>query len=227
MAEQLTWHDVIGNEKEQDYFKHIMQYVMEERNKTTVYPPQRDIFNAFRFTSFADIKAVILGQDPYHGPNQAHGLSFSVLPGVTPPPSLQNIYKELANDIAGFHIPNHGYLGYWAKQGVLLLNNVLTVRAGQAHSHAKIGWETFTDHVIDAINQNLTNVVFLLWGSPAQKKGQFIDRQRHHVLTSVHPSPLSAHRGFFGCHHFSKTNEFIVQQGKTPIDWQPRLPNEF
>lgn len=227
MTKHLTWHDVIGDEKEKTYFQQIMQFVTNERNSSKIiYPPQKDVFNAFRFTPFSDIKAVILGQDPYHGPNQAHGLSFSVLPGIKPPPSLQNMYKELTNDIIGFQMPNHGYLGYWAEQGVLLLNNVLTVQAGHAHSHAKIGWETFTDHVIDAINEHLSGVVFLLWGSPAQKKGQFIDRQKHHVLTSVHPSPLSAHRGFFGCRHFSKTNEILLQQGKTPIDWQPRLPSE-
>lgn len=225
MTEQLTWNSVIGIEKEKDYFKKILQYVTNERdNGKIVYPAQQDVFNAFRFTDFSDIKVVILGQDPYHGPNQAHGLSFSVLPGVKVPPSLANIYKELANDINGFEIPKHGYLAHWAKQGVLLLNNVLTVEAGMAHSHAKIGWETFTDHVIDVINNNLTGVVFLLWGSPAQKKGQFIDRQKHHVLTAVHPSPLSAHRGFFGCKHFSQANELITQQGKTAIDWQPILP---
>lgn len=225
MTEQLTWNSVIGIEKEKDYFKKILQYVTNERdNGKIVYPAQQDVFNAFRFTDFSNIKVVILGQDPYHGPNQAHGLSFSVLPGVKVPPSLANIYKELATDINGFEIPKHGYLAHWAKQGVLLLNNVLTVEAGMAHSHAKIGWETFTDHVIDVINNNLTGVVFLLWGSPAQKKGQFIDRQKHHVLTAVHPSPLSAHRGFFGCKHFSQANELITQQGKTAIDWQPILP---
>lgn len=228
MANQLTWHDVIGAEKEKAYFQHIMQFVSRERESgKTIYPPQKDVFNAFRFTPFSNIKVVILGQDPYHGPHQAHGLSFSVLPGIKPPPSLQNMYKELATNIPNFHIPNHGYLGYWAEQGVLLLNNVLTVQAGQAHSHAKIGWEKFTDHVIDAINQKLSGIIFLLWGSPAQKKGQFIDRQKHHVLTSVHPSPLSAHRGFFGCQHFAKANEILTQQGKTPIDWQPRLPEEM
>lgn len=227
MIEQLTWHDVIGAEKEKEYFKQIMQYVTAQRNEgKIIYPPQQDVFNAFRFTPFSDIKVVILGQDPYHGPNQAHGLSFSVLPGINPPPSLQNMYKELASDIPDFVIPKHGYLGYWAKQGVLLLNTVLTVQAGQAHSHAKIGWTTFTDHVIEAINKNLSGVVFLLWGSPAQKKGQFIDRAKHHVLTTVHPSPLSAHRGFLGCKHFSKANELIKQQGKVPIDWQPCLPEE-
>ncbi|TEA27850.1 uracil-DNA glycosylase [Candidatus Schmidhempelia bombi] len=225
MTNQLTWHDVIGKEKELDYFKRIMEYVANERALgKTIYPPQGDVFNAFRFTPFADIKVVILGQDPYHGPNQAHGLSFSVLPGITPPPSLVNIYKELQQDIPGFTYPNHGYLASWAQQGVLLLNTVLTVEAGRAHSHAKIGWETFTDHVIDAINRHREGVVFLLWGAHAQKKGQIIDRERHHVLSSVHPSPLSAHRGFFGCRHFSQANQFILDQGHTPIDWQPYLP---
>lgn len=225
MTEQLTWNDVIGLEKEKEYFKKILQYVSGERESgKVIYPPQQDVFNAFRFTSFADIKVVILGQDPYHGANQAHGLSFSVLPGIKTPPSLKNMYKELADDIPNFQIPDHGYLGYWAEQGVLLLNNVLTVEEGLAHSHAKIGWETFTDHVIEVINENLTGVVFLLWGSPAQKKGQFIDREKHCVLTAVHPSPLSAYRGFFGCKHFSKANELIKQQNKKPIDWQPRLP---
>lgn len=227
MTEKLTWHEVIGSEKEKDYFKQILEYVNNERhNGKIIYPPSQDVFNAFRFTPFADIKVVILGQDPYHGPNQAHGLSFSVLPGIKTPPSLANMYKELATDIEGFTIPKHGYLASWAEQGVLLLNNVLTVENGKAHSHAKIGWEIFTDNVIEAINQNLTSVVFLLWGSPAQKKGQFIDRQKHHVLTAVHPSPLSAHRGFFGCKHFSQANELIKKQGKAPINWQPSLPQE-
>ena len=228
MNTQLTWHDVLNEEKEKSYFQHILQHVATEREKgKIIYPPQKDVFNAFRFTEFSNIKVVILGQDPYHGPNQAHGLSFSVLPGIKSPPSLQNMYKELVTDIAGFTIPNHGYLGYWAKQGVLMLNNVLTVEAGQAHSHAKIGWEKFTDHVIEMINQHRNGVVFLLWGSPAQKKGQFINRDKHHVLTAVHPSPLSAHRGFFGCKHFSKANSLIAAQGLTLIDWQPKLPNEF
>lgn len=224
MQTQLTWHDVIGDERKQDYFQQILHFVAEERHAgKTIYPPDVAIFNAFRFTPFADIKVVILGQDPYHGPNQAHGLSFSVLPGITPPPSLVNIYKELLTDIAGFTYPEHGYLASWARQGVLLLNTVLTVEAGQAHSHAKIGWERFTDKVIEVINQHRQGIVFLLWGAHAQKKGQFIDRNKHHVLTSVHPSPLSAHRGFLGCKHFSQTNAIIVQQGGLPIDWQPDL----
>jgi len=171
-------------------------------------------------TAFDEVKVVILGQDPYHGPNQAHGLAFSVKPEVAIPPSLLNMYKELANDIPGFQMPNHGYLVKWAEQGALLLNTVLTVERGMAHSHAKFGWEVFTDQVIAALNEHREKVVFLLWGSHAQKKGQFIDRNRHYVLTAPHPSPLSAHRGFLGCHHFSKTNEYLKQNGLSEIDWQ-------
>lgn len=226
MSESLTWHDVIGNEKQQDYFQQTMQFVESQRQAgKVIYPPAKDVFNAFRFTEFGDVKVVILGQDPYHGPNQAHGLCFSVLPGVKTPPSLVNIYKELAQDIPGFQIPQHGYLQSWAQQGVLLLNTVLTVEQGMAHSHANTGWETFTDRVIDALNQHRTGLVFLLWGSHAQKKGRMIDRQRHHVLMAPHPSPLSAHRGFLGCQHFSKTNQVFQEQGLAPIDWQPQLEN--
>lgn len=222
--QNLTWHDVIGDEKEKPYFKKIIQTVADLRaSGHTIYPPQNDVFNALRFTEFNNVNVVILGQDPYHGPHQAHGLSFSVLPNVPPPPSLVNIYKELKSDIEGFIPPSHGYLASWAKQGVLLLNTVLTVEAGKAHSHAKIGWETFTDHVISALNEKKEGVIFLLWGAHAQKKGQFIDRQKHHILTSTHPSPLSAHRGFLGCKHFSKTNQLLREQGKNPIDWLPKL----
>ncbi|RQW63000.1 uracil-DNA glycosylase [Vibrio viridaestus] len=224
MTNLTTWHDVIGAEKEQPYFQQIMAFVESERNKgKIIYPAARDVFNAFRFTEFSDIKVVILGQDPYHGPNQAHGLCFSVLPNVKTPPSLVNMYKELASDIDEFQIPNHGYLQSWAEQGVLLLNTVLTVEQGQAHSHANCGWETFTDKVIATINESRENVVFLLWGAHAQKKGRIIDKSKHHVLMAPHPSPLSAHRGFLGCGHFSKTNQILVQQGLTPIDWQPKL----
>lgn len=174
-----------------------MDFVRREREAgKIVYPPAADVFNAFKYTEFADVKVVILGQDPYHGPNQAHGLCFSVLPGVAVPPSLVNIYKELHRDIPGFEIPSHGYLLSWAQQGVLLLNTVLTVEAGKAHSHASSGWEHFTDRVIAALNEHREGLVFLLWGNHAQKKGQYIDRQRHHVLMAPHPSPLSAHRGF-------------------------------
>ena len=225
MAEKLTWHDVLAEEKEKPYFVETLKAVAEEREAgVTVYPPQKDVFNAFRLTELGDIKVVILGQDPYHGPNQAHGLAFSVLPGVAIPPSLLNMYKELEQDIPGFQRPRHGFLESWAKQGVLLLNTVLTVEAGKAHSHARFGWETFTDNVISAINSHREGVIFLLWGSHAQKKGSIIDAQRHHVLKAPHPSPLSAHRGFFGCQHFSKTNALLSQAGQTPIDWTPVLP---
>ncbi|MEI2267129.1 uracil-DNA glycosylase [Erwinia sp. CGal63] len=225
MGNALTWHDVLAEEKEKPYFIETLSMVANERAAgKTVYPPQKDVFNAFRLTELGDVKVVILGQDPYHGPNQAHGLAFSVLPGVAVPPSLVNMYKELEADIAGFKRPNHGFLESWARQGVLLLNTVLTVEAGKAHSHASFGWETFTDRVIAAINENRENVVFLLWGSHAQKKGSIIDRERHHVLKAPHPSPLSAHRGFFGCGHFSKTNEWLEQHDEKPVDWTPVLP---
>ncbi len=216
-----TWKDVIGAEKKQAYFQHILQQVQQARAAgRVVYPPQAEVFNAFKLTEFEQVKVVILGQDPYHGPNQAHGLAFSVKPGVAPPPSLVNMYKELASDISGFRIPNHGYLVRWAEQGVLLLNTVLTVEQGQAHSHANFGWETFTDRVIAALNEQRENVVFLLWGSHAQKKGQFIDRQKHCVLTAPHPSPLSAHRGFLGCRHFSKANQYLQAHNIVQINWQ-------
>ncbi|WP_114785161.1 uracil-DNA glycosylase [Vibrio tetraodonis] len=223
MGQQLAWHDVIGAEKLQDYFQQTLNFVESERALgKAVYPPAKDVFNAFRATEFGDIKVVILGQDPYHGPKQAHGLCFSVLPGIKPPPSLVNMYKELSQDIEGFEIPTHGYLQNWAEQGVLLLNTVLTVEKGKAHSHSKTGWETFTDKVIEAINQHQSGVIFLLWGSHAQKKGRFIDRKRHHILEAPHPSPLSAHRGFFGCRHFSRANHLLQSMGKSEIDW--RLP---
>ncbi|QRQ81581.1 uracil-DNA glycosylase [Paralysiella testudinis] len=216
-----SWHEAIGAEKEQAYFQQILHSVKAERAAgTLVYPPAADVFNAFKATEFQQVKVVILGQDPYHGAGQAHGLSFSVQAGIAPPPSLVNIYKELADDIAGFQIPAHGCLQHWAEQGVLLLNTVLTVRAGQAHSHAALGWETFTDRVIAMLNQEREGLVFLLWGSHAQKKGAFIDRSRHCVLTAPHPSPLSAYRGFFGCKHFSQANAYLQQQGLAAIDWQ-------
>lgn len=216
-----TWKQALDGEKDKPYFQQIMRHVQQVRAAgVTVYPPQKDIFNAFKFTEFADVKVVILGQDPYHGPNQAHGLCFSVLPGVKTPPSLQNIYKELHQDIAGFDVPEHGFLQGWAEQGVFLLNTVLTVEQGNAHSHAKIGWETFTDHVIASLSEYGDGIVFLLWGSHAQRKGNVIDTQKHHVLKAPHPSPLSAHRGFFGCKHFSQTNRLLQQQNKTAVNWQ-------
>jgi uracil-DNA glycosylase len=216
-----TWHEAIGAEKEKAYFQTILEKVRHERQAgITVYPPERDVFNAFRTTEFGNVKVVILGQDPYHGAGQAHGLAFSVQPEIAVPPSLVNIYKELATDIEGFQIPQHGYLQHWAEQGVLLLNTVLTVRAGVAHSHATLGWETFTDEVIRQLDKEREHLVFMLWGSHAQKKGAFIDRNRHLVLTAPHPSPLSAYRGFFGCKHFSQTNAYLQAHGLEPIDWQ-------
>ncbi len=215
------WTEAIGAEKQQPYFRHIIDTVAAERSAgQTVYPPAAEVFNAFKATEFDRVKVVILGQDPYHGAGQAHGLAFSVQPDVAIPPSLQNIYKELAADIPGFQIPRHGYLQHWAEQGVLLLNTVLTVRAGQAHSHARLGWETFTDAVIRKLAEERRQLVFILWGSHAQKKGAFIDRQRHLVLAAPHPSPLSAHRGFFGSKPFSQTNAYLQQHGTAPIDWQ-------
>ena len=216
-----TWTDVIGAEKQQDYFTQTLATVRSEREAgKLIYPPAADVFNAFKHTPFDEVKVVILGKDPYHGPGQAHGLCFSVRPGIATPPSLQNMYKELARSVPGFQIPQHGYLVSWAEQGVLLLNTVLTVEAGKAHSHAGLGWERFTDAVIAALNQAREGLVFLLWGAHAQKKGQFIDRERHHVLTAPHPSPLSAHRGFIGCDHFLQTNVLLQAQGKCAINWQ-------
>ncbi len=185
----------------------------------SIFPKEDHIFTAFDLTPFNDVKVVILGQDPYHGEGQAHGLSFSVLPGVKIPPSLRNMYKELAEDIPGFTIPEHGYLKTWAEQGVLLLNTVLTVEEAKAHSHAKFGWETFTDAIIKKINEDMEGVIFLLWGAHAQKKGANIDTSRHFILQAPHPSPLSAHRGFFGCKHFSQTNELLRQQNLSEINW--------
>ncbi len=216
-----TWHEAIGAEKQQPYFQQLWQRVKQARTEgQTIYPPASDVFSAFTATEFDQVRVVILGQDPYHNVGQAHGLAFSVRPEVDIPPSLQNIYKELAEDIPGFVIPGHGYLQHWAEQGVLLLNAVLTVRAGQAHSHANWGWETFTDRVVRQLNEHRQGLVFMLWGSHAQKKGAFIDRKRHLVLQAPHPSPLSAYRGFFGCRHFSRANAWLQQQGLAPIDWQ-------
>lgn len=215
-----TWTDVLSQEKQQPYFKQIMAFVESERDSgKVIYPPHSEVFSAFKHTEFSDVKVVILGQDPYHGPEQAHGLSFSVKPGIKTPPSLANMYKELAQDINGFVIPTHGNLVRWAEQGVLLLNTVLTVEQGKAHSHAKIGWENFTDKVIQQLNEQRTGVIFLLWGAHAQKKGKIIDLGKHKVLSSPHPSPLSAHRGFLGCQHFSKTNTLLTEQSIQPIDW--------
>ncbi|ARR48429.1 uracil-DNA glycosylase [Photobacterium damselae] len=216
-----SWQNFLQQQQQQEYFEQIQSYVANARQQgKVVYPPEEDVFSAFTATPLDQVKVVILGQDPYHGPDQAHGLSFSVKPGVKTPPSLANMYKELATDIDGFTIPDHGYLQSWAEQGVLLLNTVLTVEQGNAHSHAKIGWETFTDKVIEHIDQECEGVIFLLWGAHAQKKGKKINTQKHHVLKSAHPSPLSAYRGFFGCQHFSQTNTLLQAMNKTPITWQ-------
>lgn len=217
----MNWQELLKTEQERDYFQALLTEIARQRQQgIEIYPMDEDIYNAFELTPFADIKVVILGQDPYHGPGQAHGLSFSVREGVKVPPSLANMYKELDNDQANFHIPSHGDLSYWAEQGVLLLNTVLTVQQGNAHSHAKLGWEKFTDRVIELINEQKQGVVFMLWGAHAQKKGKHIDTVNHHVLTSVHPSPLSAYRGFFGCKHFSRANDYLLSQQQQPIDWQ-------
>lgn len=217
----MNWQQALGPEKDKPYFEALIKQVDAQRlSGKSIYPPREQVFEALKLTPLEQVKVVILGQDPYHGPGQAHGLCFSVQAGVKPPPSLMNMYKELAQDISNFDIPEHGNLTSWAEQGVLLLNTVLTVEKGKAHSHAKWGWETFTDAVIEAVNQHQEGVVFLLWGSHAQKKGRHIDTTRHHVLNAPHPSPLSAYRGFFGCGHFSQANELLEQQGKAPVNWQ-------
>lgn len=218
-AIQNDWLEPLNTEFHKPYYKELFQYVKEEYSKTVVYPPADDIFNAFHFTPLNKVKVLILGQDPYHNEHQAHGLSFSVLPGEQAPPSLQNIYKELKDDL-GCEIPNNGYLKKWADQGVLMLNTVLTVRAHEANSHKDHGWEKFTDAVIQAVNAKEEPVVFLLWGAPAQRKIPMLTNPKHLILTAPHPSPLSSYRGFFGCKHFSKCNDFLKANGLTPIDWQ-------
>lgn len=222
MAKQILrndWADILNEEFEKPYYKQLRAFLVEEYRNHIVYPHMNDIFNALRYTPYAQVKVVILGQDPYHGPGQAHGLSFSVQPGVEPPPSLQNIYKELHDDL-GCAIPNHGHLVSWAEQGVLLLNTVLTVRAHRPNSHRDKGWEHFTDRIIQALNDKTEPVVFFLWGSHAQKKAALITNRRHHLIRSPHPSPLSAYRGFFGSRPFSRANEFLRKAGLAEIDWQ-------
>jgi uracil-DNA glycosylase len=213
------WLEPLKPEFKKPYYKKLYETVNEEYRSHVIYPPADDIFNAFAFTPLKDVKVVILGQDPYHGENQAHGLCFSVKPEVEIPPSLVNIYKELKDD-CGCYIPDHGCLTKWADQGVLLLNTVLTVRAHQANSHRGIGWEEFTDAAIRILNEQDRPMVFLLWGRPAQMKKKMLNNPKHLVLEAPHPSPLSAYRGFFGCRHFSRTNKFLKEQGLTPIDWQ-------
>lgn len=215
------WDAILSDEWQKPYYKKLRAILKKEYATQTVYPDMHDIFNALRYTSFNDTKVVIIGQDPYHGAGQAHGLCFSVKKGIEPPPSLKNIYKELHDDI-GFTIPTHGELTDWAKQGVLLLNTVLTVRSGSPNSHKGIGWEQFTDRVISEIDKKQTPVVFLLWGANARKKAEIIKNTIHKKLITVHPSPLSAYNGFFGCRHFSKTNSILISSGQIPIDWTIR-----
>lgn len=216
-----SWKTRLAAQFAADHMAALSQFLRAEKAAgKRIYPPGGQIFRAFDLTPFEQVKVVILGQDPYHGPAQAHGLSFSVGPGVAPPPSLQNIYKELAGDLGIAH-PGHGNLESWARQGVLLLNSCLTVEDGRAGSHQGKGWEQFTDAVIAALNQEHKGLAFILWGRKAQDKGASIDRDRHLVITSVHPSPLSAHNGFFGSRPFSRTNDYLAAQGKSPIDWQP------
>ncbi len=214
------WLDCIQSEFKKPYYKELYQFVRNEYDTHVIYPPSDDIFNAFHLTPLSKVKVLILGQDPYHGAHQAHGLCFSVLPDQPElPPSLQNIYKELQDDL-GCEIPNNGYLKKWAEQGVLMLNTVLTVRAHQAGSHQGKGWEQFTDAIIQAVNAQDRPVVYLLWGKPAQSKIPILTNPKHLILKAPHPSPLSAYRGFFGCRHFSQTNAFLKENGVEPIDWQ-------
>ncbi|MFJ5623619.1 uracil-DNA glycosylase [Peribacillus loiseleuriae] len=222
MANQILhndWEPLLAEEFKKPYYQELREFLKKEYRNERIHPEAKDIYSALTLTPFHKVKVVILGQDPYHGPHQAHGLSFSVQPEVKIPPSLKNIYKELHTDI-GCTIPNHGNLVQWAEQGVLLLNTVLTVREGEAHSHRGKGWELFTNKVISLLNERKTPVVFILWGKPAQSKIPLIDATKHPIITSVHPSPLSASRGFFGSRPFSKTNQLLKQLGEHEIDWQ-------
>ncbi|MBE5937650.1 MAG: uracil-DNA glycosylase [Lachnospiraceae bacterium] len=213
------WLDAISEEFSKSYYRELYNFVKDEYSRYVIYPPSDDIFNAFHFTPLSNVKVVILGQDPYHGPGQAHGLCFSVKKNIDIPPSLVNIYKELNSDL-GCYIPNNGYLEKWAKQGVLMLNTVLTVRAGVANSHQNKGWELFTDAAINAVNSLDRPVVYMLWGRPARTKAKMLNNPRHLILESAHPSPLSAYKGFFGTKQFSRANEFLTANGIEPIDWQ-------
>lgn len=220
-----TWQDLINNEKTKEYFKEMTYFLDNEYKTKEIYPPKEDLFTCFNLTPLDKVKVVILGQDPYHGPGQAHGLSFSVRPGIKTPPSLKNIYKELKSDI-GMEIPNHGYLRNWATQGVLLLNTTMTVEKGKANSHEKIGWSIFTDEVIKVLNEYSDPIVFILWGSNAKSKKSFITNPNHLIIEGVHPSPLSANKGFFGSKPFSKTNDFLEKNNRGIIDWNIINHNE-
>lgn len=213
------WDEILSEEFRSPYYISLREFLKTEYSTRRIFPPMNDIFSAFKASSFENTRVVIIGQDPYHGLGQAHGLCFSVKKGVAPPPSLKNIYKEI-NDDLGLPIPDHGQLSAWAQQGVLMLNSVLTVREGAPTSHKDKGWETFTDNVIKKLNEKQTPIVFLLWGAYAQKKGQLITNPVHYKLCAAHPSPLSAYSGFFGCKHFSKTNEILEKHGLVPIDWR-------
>ncbi|OOQ93060.1 uracil-DNA glycosylase [Bacillus cereus] len=219
---QNDWGPLLGSEFEKEYYQALADFLKEEYEEHVIYPKKEDIFNALQYTSYENTKVVILGQDPYHGPNQAHGLSFSVQPGIKTPPSLLNMYKELRDEY-GYEIPNNGYLVKWAEQGVLLLNTVLTVRQGEANSHKGKGWEHFTDRVIELLNEREKPVVFILWGRHAQAKKNLITNTNHYIIESVHPSPLSARRGFFGSKPYSKVNEILSNMDEKEIDWQ--IPN--
>ena len=216
-----SWDILLKDEFEKPYYLNLRKFLAQEYKSQTIYPNMNDIFNALKYTDYQNVKVVILGQDPYHQPNQAHGLCFSVKKGVNPPPSLQNMYKEIHAEY-GYPIPNHGELTYWAEQGVLMLNTVLTVRESQPNSHKGMGWEIFTDDIIALLNQRPEPMVFLLWGANARAKTKLITNPVHLVLTSAHPSPLSAYNGFFGNNHFKKANEFLKQNGMKEIDWQIR-----
>ncbi|HHH72580.1 MAG TPA: uracil-DNA glycosylase [Sulfuricurvum sp.] len=215
---ESSWKTVLANEFQQPYFRDLKSFLLTEKNSYRIYPKGNDIFAAYNLTPFEKVKVIILGQDPYHGPNQAHGLAFSVQRGIAHPPSLQNIFKELHDDL-GCRVPKEGTLEAWAKQGVLLLNTVLTVRAGEAHSHRAHGWERFTDATIQALSERREHLVFLLWGKPAQSKAALIDAHKHCILTAPHPSPLSAYRGFFGSKPFSRANDYLQRVGIAPIAW--------
>lgn len=214
-----TWTDILGDEKKQAYFQSILQFLEQERNTgKIIYPVKEELFTAFKETPYDAVKVVLIGQDPYHGPGQAHGLSFSVKPGIKPPPSLKNMFTELNTDL-NIPIPNHGCLKKWANQGVLLLNTSLSVEQSKPQSHSKIGWTIFTDNVISKLNQSTNPLVFLLWGAHAKNKCSLITDKKHLILAAAHPSPFSVHQGFYGCRHFSKANQFLIANGREPIDW--------